>query len=112
MSPPRKNQGNTSDIVLNGRLSNRLHIVHCNTILETVAVVQDNTVSPTNDEFFVVRSRQSWLGSFQSQMGVIGRQSHSELYQESEDINDMIENDDDYIVNKDSDYSGENLMDE
>ena len=50
--------------------------------------------------------------SFQSQMGVIGRQSYSKLYQESDDIDDMIENDDDYIVNKDSDYSGENSMDE
>ena len=28
VSPPRKNQGNTSNIVLNGKLSNRLHIVH------------------------------------------------------------------------------------
>ena len=45
-------------------------------------------------------------------MGLIGRQLYSELYQESDNIDDMIENDDDYIVKEDSDYSGENLMDE
>ena len=86
--------------------------MHCETILKTIAVVQDNTISPINDEFFVVQSRQFWLESFQSQMGVIGKQSYSELYQESDDIGDMIEDNDNYIVNEDSDYSGEKLMDE
>ena len=35
---------------------------------------------------------------------------YSELYEESDDIDDMIENNDDYIVNKDTDYSDENLI--
>ena len=43
---------------------------------------------------------------------VIGRQSYSELYEESDDIEDMIKNYDDYIVNEDSDFSGESSMDE
>ena len=43
---------------------------------------------------------------------ILGIQSYSELYEESDDIDDMIENNDDYIVNNDTDYSGENLMDE
>ena len=78
----------------------------------TVLAAQDNMVSPTNDEFFVVQSRQFWLESFQSQMGVIGRRSYSELYQESDDIDGMIEINDDNIINEDSNYSGENLMGE
>ena len=86
--------------------------MHYDTILETLAIVQDNMVSPTNNELFVIRSRQFWLKSFQSQMGIIGRRSYSKLYQESDNIDDMIENDDDYIINEDNDYSGENLMDE
>ena len=45
-------------------------------------------------------------------MGIIGRRSYSELYQGSDDTNDMIENYDDCIINEDRDYSGENLMDE
>ena len=45
-------------------------------------------------------------------MWIIGRQSYSEFYQESDDMDDMIENNYDYIINNDSDYSGENLMDE
>ena len=49
---------------------------------------------------------------YQFQMGIIGRWSYSELYQESEDINDMIENNDDYVINEDSDYFGKILMDE
>ena len=41
-----------------------------------------------------------------------GTRSYSELYEESDDIDDMIENNDDYIlVNDNSKYSGENLMD-
>ena len=111
MLPPRKNQGNTFNIDSNGKLSNRLQIVHYNTILETVAVAQGNMVSPTNDKFLIVRSQQFWLESFQFQMRVIGRWLYSELYQESGNIDDMIENDDDYIINKDSEYSGENSTD-
>ena len=42
----------------------------------------------------------------------MGRRSYSELYQHSDNINDMLENIDDYIVNDDTDYSGENSMDE
>ena len=45
-------------------------------------------------------------------MGIIGRLFYSKLYQESDNIDDMIENDDDYIINNKSDYSGENLIDE
>ena len=43
---------------------------------------------------------------------VIGRQFYSHLYKESDNIDDMMENHDDYIiVNNNTEYSGENLMD-
>ena len=43
----------------------------------------------------------------------IGTQSYSDLYEESDNIDDMIENNDDYIiVNNNTDYSGENSIDE
>ena len=43
---------------------------------------------------------------------VIGILLYSELYEESDSIDDMIESNDDYIiVNNDTEYSGENLMD-
>ena len=45
-------------------------------------------------------------------MGIVGRWLYSEPYQESDNIDDMIENDNDCIINGGSDYSGENLMDE
>ena len=61
---------------------------------------------------FILSFNNSGSNHFNLKRGVIGRQSHSELYQESDNIDDMIENNDDYTVNKDSDYSGETSMDE
>ena len=55
-SPPKKYRGNHSNIVCKGKLSSGLFLFDCETILETVAVVQDNTAPLTNNEFLVIRS--------------------------------------------------------
>ena len=59
---------------------------------------------------------QAWIISISYwgvQVLVIGRRSYGEFYEKSDNINDMIEkNDDHIIVNNDTEYSGENLIDE
>ena len=68
-SPPKQLPGNKSNLVWNGRLvTTKLHLMHCDTILNTVAVVQDNFGTSSHNQFLVVRSQSYWLESFEKKL--------------------------------------------
>lgn len=99
-SKPRRERGNHSGIVWNGKLLNGLFLLNCDTILETVAVVQNKTVPVSNHEFLVVRNREFWLESFQEKMAAIGRRTFDQLYKEADEVADEL--DGDYFVDDDN----------
>jgi len=53
-----------SKIVEEGTLEDNLMIISCDSISDTVAVVQNKTIPPTDNQFFVVKNRTRWLSFF------------------------------------------------
>ena len=65
---PKKVQNSTSMILLEGTVYDDLLLVPCDSIADTVAVVQHKTVPETNNRFFVVQNRTAWLATFFDQL--------------------------------------------
>ena len=111
-STHQKYEGNTLDNVWNGQLvTNRLYLLHCETILNTVAVVPDNMRTQMNNQLLVMCSCSIWLKSF-PKMAVIGRRLFSQLYQEGNDIDNDLDEDDDFVLTTDGDSSDDDIVDD
>ena len=77
-----------SDIVWKGELDSCLYLLHCDTIMHEVAIVQNITSPHTDNHFFWIRNRNYWLTSFYTQMNTIALQSDKDLYKRSQEMID------------------------
>ena len=104
-SEPKRVLNSTSTIVLQGKLMKELYLFACDSITSEVAVVQNLTTPPTDDQFFVIENRNSWLQSFCTKIESIGNKTFTELYAPSKADCSSSEEDDSSDSVGDSDHS-------
>ena len=82
---PSSINGSRSKIILEGTLMEEMYVVPCDSIHDTVAVVQNRTIPITTNRFLVVKNRSYLLQTFHDTMERVSRKSLNSLYNDGDD---------------------------